>query len=341
MLSRLKLGFYFCLLVWAGLAHGHSPVPSLISIARQMDGALFVSLDVSDGLVQKVNGPERFAQYVSMSVKFSDSDKQPVPMTWTLLPGDHAALAQRPKLADHRFMFSVRPKSMPSALHMTWPETLGDAVLQVSGTADKSLNLWVRGGEWTDALPIGQVANTAFLDFVLVGIQHIIPMGADHILFVIGLYLFATQLKPLLLQVSAFTLAHTLTLFSVTLKLVSLDPDIVEPLIAISISYVAVEGLFRHQITQSRLAVVFGFGLIHGMGFAATLSEVGIRDETLIRDLIAFNIGVELGQLAVVLCMYLLIGRWFSNSRYWDKVIKIPLSVAIATTGLVWAIQRL
>ena len=109
--------------------------------------------------------------------------------------------------------------------------------------------------------------------YFVMGFEHILPEGMDHSLFVLGLFFFSTTLRSLLLQVTAFTLAHTVTLILSTLHIVNLSTSIVEPVIAISIVFVALENLKGGKLNKSRLVVVFGFGLLHGLGFAGALAE--------------------------------------------------------------------
>ena len=137
------------------------------------------------------------------------------------------------------------------------------------------------------------------------GFDHIVPKGLDHILFVLGLFFLAAQFRPLLLQISLFTLAHTITLALAALGYVNLPGSIVEPLIAASIVFIAIENVWARGISRWRPFVIFGFGLLHGLGFASVLGEFGLPEETFVAALIGFNVGVEVGQLAVIAVMFL------------------------------------
>jgi hypothetical protein len=148
------------------------------------------------------------------------------------------------------------------------------------------------------------------------------------------------RLRPLLWQVTAFTLAHTVSLALATLKIVAVPAEIVEPLIAASIVYVAVENILWQKLTPWRPLVVFGFGLLHGLGFASVLGEVGLDPARFLTGLIGFNIGVELGQLAVILGAFLVVGFWFGTRPWYRRAIQIPASVAIALTGGYWFVER-
>ncbi|MGL5008696.1 MAG: HupE/UreJ family protein, partial [Paracoccaceae bacterium] len=191
-----------------------------------------------------------------------------------------------------------------------WDAMFGSiAVRQAAGDANSYAAL-LSGGDLSDPLPrVGVAADTAgevFVRYVVSGFEHIIPKGLDHILFVLGLFFYALRAGPLLAQVTAFTLAHTVTLALASLGIVSVPASIVEPLIAASIVYVAVENIFGGRIGAVRVAVVFGFGLLHGLGFASVLGNVGLQDSRFAVGLIGFNIGVELGQLAVIAVAFVL-----------------------------------
>jgi len=174
----------------------------------------------------------------------------------------------------------------------------------------------------------------------VIGFEHILPKGLDHILFVVGLFLFSIRLKPLLLQVTAFTLAHTITLGLSIYGVISLPANIVEPLIALSIAYVGIENCLSSRLRTSRLALVFCFGLLHGMGFAGVLTEIGLPRSEFLTALVTFNIGVEFGQLAVITLCLLLVG-WCRTKSWYRSVIVIPASLLIALTGLYWTFERL
>ena len=178
-------------------------------------------------------------------------------------------------------------------------------------------------------------------DYLVLGFTHIVPKGADHILFVVGLFLLSSKWRPLLSQVTAFTLAHTLTLGLSMAGVISLSPRIVEPLIALSIVAVAVENLWTQEARPRRLALVFGFGLLHGMGFAGVLAELGLPRRQALPALLSFNLGVELGQLAVLAAAMLLIGLPFGRWVGYRRWLTLPASLAIGVVGLYWAIERL
>lgn len=181
---------------------------------------------------------------------------------------------------------------------------------------------------------------TAFL-YIKLGYQHILPLGLDHILFVLSLFLLNPKLKSILWQATAFTVAHTVTLGLSMYDLIKPPSNIVEPLIALSILYVALENIFSTKLKASRIGVVFLFGLIHGMGFASALGELGLPQTSYLTSLLMFNLGVELGQISVIAAAWIILAKWLGNKLYYRKAIVIPLSVLISAVAGYWVIDRL
>ena len=134
-------------------------------------------------------------------------------------------------------------------------------------------------------------------------------------------------------------MAHTVTLALATMGVVRLPPTIVEPLIALSIAWVAIENVLVDRLRPWRPFVVFGFGLLHGLGFAGALADVGLPAGELVPALLAFNVGVELGQLAVLAVAFLVVGPWVRRPWY-RRRLAVPASLAIAAVGLFWAVER-
>ena len=193
-----------------------------------------------------------------------------------------------------------------------------------------------------DVEGLSKLSKTEVLGIYLqLGYTHILPLGLDHILFVLCLFLLSPKLKPVLWQATAFTVAHTITLGLAMYKIIKPPVHIVEPIIALSILYVALENIFSSKLRASRIGVVFLFGLIHGMGFASALTELGLPQNAYFSSLIMFNLGVELGQITVILAAFLLLGKIFGNKPYYHKKIVIPLSVLIAAIAAYWAIERI
>ncbi len=186
-----------------------------------------------------------------------------------------------------------------------------------------------KGGKWT-----------TFFEYLRQGFVHVVPEGLDHILFVLGVFLLSRRWRPLLLQVTAFTIAHTITLALATLGWISIPASVVEPIIAGSIAFVALENIFRPKYTHWRLLVVFLFGLIHGLGFAGVLSELELPPTLLAIGLVGFNVGVEGGQLAVIAAA-LAFTFWIKDDAHYRKFVVIPVSILIALLGIWWMIDRI
>jgi hypothetical protein len=230
---------------------------------------------------------------------------------------------------------------------LTWSNSLrvGTYLLTVATDGEaEPVRVWMEPGETSGPIPLNaRVLPPTRLEvareYLALGFAHIVPRGTDHILFVLGIFLFSKRWKPVLAQVTAFTAAHTITLALAMTGIVSLRPAIVEPLIALSIVYVAVENVLAPSLTRARLALVFGFGLVHGMGFAGVLTGLGLPRSRFATALVAFNGGVELGQLAVIGTAFAIVLPFRHESWYRARVV-VPASVAIAVAGLYWAIAR-
>jgi len=182
-------------------------------------------------------------------------------------------------------------------------------------------------------------ARSTFFSFTRQGFVHVLPLGLDHILFVLGLFFLSRKWKPIIYQVSVFTIAHTITLGLATLDLVAAPSHVVEPIIAASIAVVAIENIFFPGYRHVRLLVVFFFGLIHGLGFAGALSAFDLDPTSLVIGLLGFNVGVEFGQLAVIALVF---GAtfWLTEEKAYRKWVVVPGSALIALMGIYWTIER-
>ena len=176
--------------------------------------------------------------------------------------------------------------------------------------------------------------------YLQLGFTHILPLGLDHILFVLSIYFLSPRLSTVIWQASAFTLAHSITLGLAIYGYIKPLPSVIEPIIALSIFFVAMENILVRELKPSRILIVFLFGLVHGMGFASVLTSLGLPPSDYLLALLSFNVGVELGQIAVILLAYWLVGRWFSDKPWYRKRVVIPISVAIAVIALFWTIER-
>ena len=186
----------------------------------------------------------------------------------------------------------------------------------------------------------GLTGTERFVKYLKSGFVHIIPKGIDHILFVLGLFLATLTLKSLIWQVSTFTIAHSISLGLAVTGAITLSSDIVEPLIALSIAYIAFENIRSEHVERSRLLLIFVFGLLHGLGFAFVLTEFGLPQSNFLMSLLAFNIGVEAGQLVVILVAFILLFKWHNKPSY-RFFVQMPLSILIGIVGLYWTIERI
>lgn len=226
---------------------------------------------------------------------------------------------------------------------VAWGQGYGAFVLRQQGVEDPYTGI-LQGGDTSPAIPVSgggeQSSWRVFASYIPVGFDHIVPQGLDHILFVLGLFFLSLKLSALLWQVSAFTLAHTVTLALGVMGWVTIPGSIVEPIIAASIVYVGVENILSKGNSPSRPLFVFGFGLLHGLGFATVLGEFGLPSGQIIPALIGFNVGVEVGQLTVIAVAFLAVGLWFGRKPWYRKAIANPASAVIALVGAYWFIER-
>ena len=183
--------------------------------------------------------------------------------------------------------------------------------------------------------------NTVFWKYTLTGIQHIIPQGFDHILFITCVFFLNPDLKKVIIQASMFTLAHSITLGLAMYGIIKPPANIIEPLIALSIVFLAIENIASDKVRPWRLVMVFLFGMVHGMGFAGALSQLGMPQYAFATALISFNVGVEIGQLTIILLLYFLVSAPFSKMPLYRKRIVIPVSVVIALVASFWTVLRI
>ena len=177
--------------------------------------------------------------------------------------------------------------------------------------------------------------------YLKLGFQHIVPGGLDHILFVSALCLLSTKIKTILWQATAFTVAHSVTLALSMKNIIVVPSAITEPIIALSIVFVAVENILFSELKAWRVLIVFMFGLIHGMGFASALNEIGLPPNKFYTSILAFNGGVELGQMAIIVLVFSSVVALFGKKNWYRKRIVFPISGVIASIAAYWAVERL
>jgi len=202
----------------------------------------------------------------------------------------------------------------------------------------------------TDAETPGTPPVPGFRRYALLGVEHILT-GYDHLLFLLGLLLVCRRARTVAIVVTCFTAAHSVTLALAALHVVTLPGRVVEPLIAASIVFVGVENVVRGSEPDKawpnswlvvRWGLAFAFGLIHGLGFAGALEDIGLgRDGApIIAPLLAFNLGIELGQLAIALPLYALLSKLRARPAFARTGVKVA-SLLVAAVGVVWLVQRL
>ena len=176
--------------------------------------------------------------------------------------------------------------------------------------------------------------------YLKLGYQHIMPYGIDHILFVVSLCLLSTNIKTIFWQATAFTVAHSITL-ALSIKNIIVAPGaVVEPIIALSIVFVAIENMLLTELKPWRVVLVFLFGLIHGMGFASALNEIGLPVGKFYTSVITFNAGVEVGQITIIAILFGCIIIPLRNKNWYRLGIVYPLSALIALIASYWTIER-
>ena len=245
------------------------------------------------------------------------------------------------------------------AVTVQWRSAFGALVLRQTGEGEGLYTGYLENGAASAPIPLGGNLTDALgalvWRYIVVGFDHIIPKGLDHILFVLGLFFFALKLGPILWQVTAFTVAHSITLALGTMGWVQFPGSMVEPLIAASVVYVALENIFRPTLGWWRPVLVFAFGLLHGLGLASEFGEISIDPEQFKVALVSFNVGVELGQITVILLALVLVAIGQAAARATDypdqrvgpgrddafyRAVAILASLLIAGAGAWWVVER-
>jgi len=293
---------------------------------------------------------EKFKTIFIKKLKLTDSNKKSLTLSLISVKIPEPGYTKVPRIS----LINLKTKVDLSSQYLQWyyPMNFGDNAVrlkQIDKIKQKyywSQWQWLRDDKASEPLSLTEVvANKPIFEtiysYIILGFDHIFPKGIDHILFILGLFLFSATLKPLLWQITMFTIAHTITLGLSMNGIIAIPSSIVEPLIALSIVYVGIENILAKDLKKSRLYLVFAFGLLHGLGFASVLSEMGMPEDAFVTALISFNIGVELGQLTIIFMAFTLAGFWFSKKSWYKKRITNPASIFIAFIAFYWFIQRL
>ncbi len=339
-------------------------LPDRLSITIDLNAELFLAgLDAS--LVRDTDDAPQGKDYDALRALPADqlaqkfTDQWPnfekaltgLPMTdrylSSLMPFRLKIIRRLPCPRSSKIQISAPLDPNDASVRFGWNAALGPLVIRQQSQTEKPENLYTAYLEpGAISAPIkrqgvtAQPVLTIMLDYAKIGFVHIVPKGLDHILFVLGLFFYAARWRPLLGQVTLFTLAHTTTLMLASTGHIVVSPNLVEPLIAASIIYVAFENLRSERLHAGRLVVIFAFGLLHGLGFASVLGDIGLADGQFMISLISFNIGVELGQLAVLIPAFLLFGVAAGNALWYRRLIAIPASYLIGAIGMWMLITR-
>jgi len=309
------------------VAEGHEMRPALVDLTIAGDGQLSVEIRTNaEALLAGIAGAHPAGASQAPSAEY-DRLRRLEPEA---LSAELATFL--PKLTDAVLVRVGSEAAVLSAVGVSVP-AVGDlglprlSILELKGRlpdTDGPLT-WRYGADFGDSV---------------VGFQHILPKGLDHILFVVGLYLLAAGQRALLSQVTMFTVAHSVTLALGLLGVLKIPASIVEPLIALSIVYVAIDNLLELGLARFRLAVIFCFGLLHGLGFAGVLQEFGLPAGEIAPALIGFNLGVEAGQITVIALCFLGFGLWFGNRRWYRRNFAVPASGMLSLIGALWFVER-
>lgn len=372
---RRAFRFLACLLsaLLMGTSTAHAHLLNMTRVALTLDPAREGTLEVQIDLGQSLLSPSAYLALARAEPALRDARLEPVLSRLAdglVITADGAPLPR--SFEDAEFVAesvaAVRNPLTPQMATLRWrlPATAAERIevrladeldvpwpclvridsarreLPVSRllTADLRASgaLSLRDGGARDAAQGGLAAIAGVYGWL--GIEHIFPKGLDHVLFILGLFLVGGAFRSLLILVSCFTVAHTVTLGASTLGWIALPGGIVEPLIAASIVYVGVEALFGGHHPRTRYALVFAFGLLHGLGFASVLREIGLPDGRFLFALLSFNVGVELGQLLVLAAAFAVLG-WVRAKRWYGACIVQPGATLIAGFGTYWLLQRL
>ena len=344
-MKRFLLLLVALLLVVPAIPEAHPTANAFVIIRVPGDGRVDVELTTnaeSLALTLAALSPGKKTADALLQLIELESDGNPVALTWL----GASDTRDRPGLVTVHLQGWLPERA--GAIRWRAPFMLSAyplAVIGGSSTAVPDNYDWIAGSAQSreyrlDAIAADESAWRSALRLVPTGFTHIVPGGLDHVLFMLGLFLMASTRRAIVLQVSAFTVAHSVTLALGVYGAVNIPPTIVEPLIAASIAFIALENLFATSVTRWRLIVVFVFGLLHGLGFAGAMADLGLSGEHLAASLVGFNVGVELGQLSVIAGASLIVRMLRLSIDAERQFVLRPASAAIALMGLFWAIER-
>ncbi len=282
----------------------------------------------SDSISLSVNGVEQKLKLMSSNI-------------------DIVGYKKRPRKSILKY--GVQLNQWPKTISWQYGKIYGDNALryQVYKKDEYSWSewTWLRDGASSGQIIIDEQETITkthrALQFISIGFDHVIPLGWDHLLFIVGMAMSTLLWRRLLLLVTTFTLAHTLTLGLAMYGVVEVSARIVEPLIAFSISYVAIENILTKQSIRRKSLVVFLFGLIHGLGFASMLKDFDMHPESFLVTLVGFNVGVELAQIVTVLVVVVVLVLYKKFLPKYRQIVIVPTSLIIAIIGFWWGVERI
>ncbi len=271
---------------------------------------------------------------VAWRVEFPDFEKEPFE-----LPPEAGDIA----LISVRLIIDVPSGAGELRVHWAGEQETELIILTEEGDDAKIVSTLPGGNlmllKQTDSGKSAPVEKPFSGGWVQSGFHHVLPLGLDHMLFILGLFLLLPKWKPLMGQSLLFTLAHSITLALAVFEVVHVPGKLVEVLIAVSIAWVGIENLLTRKLGRQRLILVFCFGLLHGLGFASVLAEKlgDIPRNQLAGPLLGFNVGVELAQITVLCAAFLVL--W--PLRKWSPQVQTIGSAVVALAGITWAVERL
>ena len=379
------------LCLMAQLAQADVVKPALVEISTRADGQVSIDIRASlEALLTGINARFKNTQDAPQAAEYDElrqlsaaelgnqfaafvpilltairltADDKPIDLQLVDVQIPAPGYTQVPR--NSRLLLHGKLPAASQSLRWYYPAVFGDNAVRVR-QVDAQADIWL----WSDwqwirddspsqpfVLQTKSPARSSWqhvVDYVQIGFMHIVPLGADHVLFILGLFLFGGGWRALFWQVSVFTVAHSVTLGLGLAGWVSLPSVWVEPLIAASIIFIALENIGWRFISGRsalstvplqtascrRLCVIFGFGLLHGLGFAEMLSAFGLPSDAFLAALLGFNLGVEAGQLVVLAAAFTLT-CWIRSPVHYYRWVVVPGSACIALVGVMWTLERL
>ena len=373
-----KLSLFLIVISLCLPAYSDVVKPALVEISVFSDGRVGIEIRTSvealltgiDGRYQNTQDAPNSEKYDALRVLGSDELREQFTPFHTILLGGVNLLADGVSIPLQMGAIDIAPPGytkVPRAsvirlvgtipggstsLRWYYPPRFGDQAVRVRQVDEErgeyhwSSYQWIKDDKLSEPFSLTEVfAKPTFWSvgssYLNAGFLHIVPKGLDHVLFILGVFLLSMRLRPLLIQITMFTVAHSLTLSLGVLGYVNIPPQVVEPLIALSIAYVAFENLASDRLSRFRLPVIFGFGLLHGLGFASVLAEFGLPEGLYFAALFWFNVGVEFAQIGLLVAAYLGITVWFSCPEAYRRYVVLPGSLVIGGVGTYWMAERI